>query len=79
MNATRNTIDATKHHGMHQPPTGCPVWHTVADAAQSCGASKAAIRRAAKRAGVVRISGPSVAGMVAIRAGGRLGYLPFSR
>lgn len=79
MTTTKNTIDATKHDGMYQPPTGCPVWHTVSDAAESCGASGAAIRRAAKRAGVVRISGRSVAGMIAIRAGGRLGYLPFSR
>ena len=79
MNATKNTIDAAKCDGMYQPPLACPVWHTVADAAKSCGASESAIRRAAKRAGVVRISGPSVAGHVLIRAGGRLGYLPFSR
>ena len=79
MNVTKNTIDAAKHYGMYQPPMGCSVWYTVSDAAEACGASKAAIRRAAKRAGVVRISGRSVAGMVAIRAGGCLGYLPFSR
>jgi hypothetical protein len=79
MKAKKDAIYATKYLGMHQAPTGCPVWHTVADAAESCGASKAAIRLAAKRAGVVRISGPSVAGMVAIRADGRLGFLPFSR
>ena len=72
-------IEATMHAAMYQPPIGCPVWHTVADAAQASGASAAAIRRAARRAGVARISGRCVAGHVALRVGGRVGYLPYAQ
>jgi len=69
--------EATKHDGMYQPPLDCPCWHTVSDAAAASGASAASIRRAAKRAGVVRIGGGYVAGMVEISACGRTGYMPF--
>ena len=76
---TKITIEATKHTGMYQPPLGFPVWHTVADASVASGASEAAVRRAAKRAGVATINGASVAGMVEMRVGGRVGYLPYCR
>jgi hypothetical protein len=73
------TITAKQHAGMHQPASGYPVW-TVADAAEATGAAEASIRRAIRRdCSVERIAGPTVAGMIEIRAHGCVGYIPYHR
>lgn len=71
------TITATQHTGMHQPEAGRPAW-TVSDAAEATGVSASAIRRAIRRdCKVDRIAGPTVAGMIELRAHGKVGYIPY--
>lgn len=80
---TKTTITATIHRSTYQPPNGVPVWHTIGDACRAMGASETSIRRAMRAAGVQRVAGASVAGMVELRAsitnGFRTGYVPFAR
>ncbi len=73
-------IEATMHAGLYQPPTGRPCWHTVPVAARALGVSESAIRRALRRAGVSRIVGRSVSGLVEIRASGAdyRGFMPYA-
>lgn len=78
-NNTKTTITATIHRSTYQPPDGVPVWHTIGDACRATGASETSIRRAMRAAGVQRVAGSSVAGMVEITNGFRTGYVPFAR
>lgn len=71
-------MQSTRHEGMYQPPVGRAVVHTVRDAAEWLRCSPDAVRRAAKGAGVIRIRGNSVRGMVELTSGSRTGYLPYS-
>ena len=73
------SISATQHAGMYQPPSGCPCWHTIQDAARALGVSVSTVRRAvARQTGVKVIHGPSVAGMVELQCGhSRTGYMPY--
>lgn len=73
------TVSAVAHVGVYQPPDGVPVWHTISDAARATGASETSIRRAMRAAGVQRVAGQSVAGMVEVTNGFRTGYVPFTR
>ena len=70
-------MKATRHENMFQPPHGQPVWHTVRDAAVASGATESQIRRAVSKAGVIKISGRSVRGMVELSANGKTGFLPY--
>lgn len=72
-------ISAIKHTETYQPPIGAPCWHTVRDAARATGLSERAIRRACRLAGVTRVSGRTVRGMVELYADGRAGWMPYSQ
>ena len=74
-----NAVIATRHEAMYQPASGSPCWHSVKDAASASGASESAIRRALRAAGVTRVAGPAVRGMVELCANGRTGYLPYAK
>lgn len=73
-------VEGEKHQGMYQPPMGKPVWHTAHDAARAMAVSVSAVRRAARRAGVVRIAGRTVAGMVRLNVvdSSVVGYMPYA-
>lgn len=73
-----NQIEATRHHETYQPPLGVPCWHAPEDAAQGMGVSVRAVRRAARAAGVKRIRGRAVAGMVEMARGDRRGFMPYA-
>lgn len=77
----RAQITATMRAGTYQPPAGRPCWHTVRDAADALGVSESRIHRAMRSAGVQRVRGGTVAGMVEIAVSGsdRRGYVPYAR
>ncbi len=77
------SVKAEKFDGLYQPPTGFPCWHGASEAADLLGVSVSTVRKVVRAAGVRKVSGRTVAGMVKLyveTADGvtRAGYMPYA-